>query len=230
MIITSASASSFPDAPRRIYATKELLGNWCGPVQFGGCAGVIVDYADDIPATDTTDAIPVALVYMRDTRTVRPVPLFLLQLDPSDPQVRALASPLRYTSGEGWKDDGLFACGVAGHLVHGILEPWRQAHDDCSWKEWVRPLQVGLFSSSVFVSYKESKRCPKRNRGWGCYGEVYGPETGEEGKRKADAHYLEQDRRFAFLLDEDTLLLPWPGGPRIWRRDAAEGAADEEAL
>jgi hypothetical protein len=227
MIITPASASSFPDAPRSVFATRELLGDWCGPVRLGGHAGVIVEYADDLPATDTDDAVALALVYMRAEKKVRTVPLCLLQLDPLDLQVRALLrahlnSPLVYVSEEDWKDEGFFACGVAGQAVYGILEPWIRNPDQLSSHEWVRTLRSFVPSTTVFVSYAEAKRCPKRNRGWGCSGHVYGLETGEEGKHKADAYYL--DRGCAFLLDADTMLLPWPGGPRIWRRDAAEGA------
>ena len=232
MIITPASASSFPDAPRSIFATKELLGDWCGPVRLGGHAGVIVEYADDLPATDTDDAVARALVYMQAEKKVRTVPLCLLQLDPSDPQMRALLrahlnNPFVYVSGEDWKDEGFFACGVAGQAVYGILEPWRRASDhDRSWKEWVRPFRSILPLTTVFASHTEPKRCPKRNRGWGCSGELYGLETGEEGKHKADAHYLNPKRGCAFLLDADTMLLPWPGGPCIWRRVPTEEEAN----
>ena len=184
---------------------------------------MIVEYADDLPATDTDDAVARALVYMQAEKKVRTVPLCLLQLDPLDLQVRALLrahldNPIVYVSGEDWKDEGFFACGVAGQAVYGILEPWRRASDhDSSWKEWVRPFRSFIPLTTVDVSYTESKRCPKRNRGWGYLGQVYGLETGEEGKQKADAYYLEQ-KGCAFLLDADTMLLPWPGGPCIWRR------------
>ena len=183
---------------------------------------MIVEYADDLPATDTDDAVALALVYMQAEKKVRPVPLCLLQLDPLDLQVRALLrahlnNPLVYVSGEDWKDEGFFACGVAGQAVYGILEPWRRASDhDSSWKEWVRPFRSFIPLTTVDVSYTESKRCPKRNRGWGYLGQVYGLETGEEGKQKADAYF--QKMGCAFLLDADTMLLPWPGGPCIWRR------------
>jgi hypothetical protein len=134
-----------------------------------------------------------------------------------------LNNPLVYVSGEDWKDEGFFACGIAGQTVYGILEPWIRNPDQLSSHEWVRNLRSFYPSTTVFASYTEPKRCLKRNRGWGCSGQLYGLETGEEGKHQADAYYLDQKRGCAFLLDADTMLLPWPGGPRIWRRDASEG-------
>ena len=226
MIITAESASSFPDAPRTFYATEEMLGDWRGPVRLGGHAGVIVGYANDLPATEPDDALACAFVYMQAEKKGVLVPSCVLQLDPLEPQVQTLLrarleSRCAYFSGEDWKDAGLLACGVAGQPVYGILEPWRRASgDDSSWQEWVRPLLSRLPATTVFASYTEPKRCPKRNRGWGCSGRLYGLETGEQGKHQADAHYLDEKMGSAFLLDADTMLLPWPGGRRIWRRGA----------
>ena len=127
MIITAESASSFPDAPRTFYATEEMLGDWCGPVRLGGHAGVIVGYANDLPATEPDDALACAFVYMQAEKKGVLVPSCVLQLDPLEPQVQTLLrarleSRCAYFSGEDWKDAGLLACGVAGQPVYGILE------------------------------------------------------------------------------------------------------------
>lgn len=52
--------------------------------------------------------------------------------------------------------------------------------------------------------------------GWEKDPTMRGLETGDAGKLAADTAAIAHG--CALMLDADTMVLPWPGGPRVWRR------------
>lgn len=194
----------YPEAPRHIPATPALMEGWCGPVQDS-------DWSSQ----------PLAWV---PTRVVREDACFGISLDPARPEVRDhlirrlnLPGWMRDGAGlEAWQSAGLIACAAAGVVSGDWFSPW---NDSETWTHYRAMHGVGHLR--VWV-YKTPEDIAMTTHGWAIgkplkkYPNLRGHETGEAGKVAADAAALAHGR--ALMLDADTMVLPWLGGPRVWRR------------
>lgn len=110
-----------------------------------------------------------------------------------------------------WQCAGLIACSVARIAaglgpVHGVMQPWRRWLDRSMRECWRgRVLHLDQASCNVNDTF-----------GWRVNQGKWQPETGEEGKAKADAAAL--DAGYA-LLDGDVLRLPFPHGAVEYRKE-----------
>ncbi len=101
-----------------------------------------------------------------------------------------------------WQSAGLITCAMAGAVVpKGILPAWNRVYSDVLARRSTSTQDFGAIVSS---------------RGWFLGPERGGPETGVAGCRAVDAVML--SRGWSVPLDENTILLPWSGGPRTWHR------------
>lgn len=203
----------YPEAPRYIDATPALVEGWCGPVR-----------SQMLNGPEAWDRL-----YTRHPVTEDDVDGVVL--DPMRPEVRdhlirrlSLPAWLRDGAGlEPWQSAGLIACAAAGVTAKWMFEAWRPFPADgvCDgWDRWsAKPKHVYTVYARCYGD--DSAR-------WGTWGVHLGPgrdqnfgggvggSTGEAGKLAADAAALAHG--CALMQDADTMLLPWPGGPRVWRR------------
>lgn len=183
--------STYPEADCHIPATPALLAKWCGPAE-------IRRYPDPwspIAWDAATEAMVEGMEY---------------QLDPFRPEardhlIRRLFLPDWMRDGVGlselWQSAGLIACSASGVIPKEIVPVWVHEYAD-RWTRRDRAVSSGTLD------------------GWWLYGTapftIRGGERGEAGKAAADAAALAQG--WALMQDKDTMILPWSGGPRIWRR------------
>lgn len=203
----------YPDANRYIPATQGLLGEWCGPVE------EFVGPGDRWAASVLFDGGPV-LPRPGERR---------YRLDPTrheirDHLVRRLALPGWMRDGawlEPWQSAGLIACAAAGTEMRGILSTWGPR-----WCEGYTRINTAGPHLHARVGQVTMGRHNYRE-GWEVAVPLFnrtafekpvasGSETGEAGKVAADAAAFAHG--CALMLDADAMVLPWPGGPRVWRR------------
>ena len=207
----------FPDAPRFIPATLDLLRGWFGPVQCGpqGYNGILVG------VTGGTTGDYVAVVASPQTRTVQEKRIETLSLDPLRSEVhdhlaRVFRLPTWMRDGadlESWWSAGLVACTAAGsvprdYFFHGWPDYGSSAGKLCEERNgvaggrlWAQLPSTYQFSH-VMLGYTQvdARR----------YDDMT---TARSGLESAALKY-----GGALWLDADTMILPWPGGPRTWRR------------
>ena len=203
--------SQYPDAPRHIPATPALLEGWVGPGLRQTDQGDWTPCAILGPSRSPDYVVVSHFGYQPAARIDR------LRLDARRPEVRdrvvrALDLPawMRDTPGglDVWQAAGLIACAAAGMVPRGLdTSRWG---DDFREPEWeTRGSGVGFVPLRIV-----------RASGWSCEDtpatKVRGPETGDAGRLAADTAALANG--CALMLDADSMLIPWPGGPRVWRR------------
>jgi len=186
---------TYPDAPRHIPATAELRLGWSGPLAY------VADYFLVCSATCINGH-----VYHNERHQIDPV------LDPLRPEVRdhiirRLSLPQWVRDGAGldpWQSAGLIACAAAGGHVAALLGTWVRwgsAGMPAGFERHDRPLVAGNGPSAHW--YAGRKKWPY---GGGA------PRTADA----ADAAALALAD--ALMASAEEMWLPWPGGPRVWRR------------
>lgn len=141
-------------------------------------------------------------------------------LDPAQASVRDhlirrldLPAWMRDTDGglEVWRSAGLVACsatrvGAAKSPVGSIPQDWVDGAETIEGSSYRPPGWGDDVRTMTWVG----------SRGWNVGRIARGRETGAAGKAAADAALLAYG--CALMLDADTLVLPYPDGPRVWRR------------
>lgn len=199
-----------PDAPRYITDPGDMLDGWTGPVDvyIGPDSGWIrAAVLDGEPVFALHAGLP-------------------LRLDPYRPEVRDLvirrrSLPAWVRGLPEWKAAGVVALGVAGGVVVSLLGPWRPP----GWSDITR-IRVYATDTDGYVAQIVGPGLDNEQDGWMIQpprGRVFslndvphGPETGPAGQSAADAQSLAAN---CILDNGDHLILPWPGGARVWRRD-----------
>lgn len=221
---------NYPEAPRYIPATGDLLTGWYGPVVLA--AGVFV-------STPASQAVllgpdvsypgqwllsrPEGWEVMNDTTWCLSAETADLLFDPMLPEVRdhlvrRLNLPAWMRDGMGLEprqSAGLIACAAAGVTPALLLTEWhRWGRAEQARHVWAVDLQ---HRAVCWLNWSGAGWC--FNPTWqGVLLEAVaiGPETGDAGKLAADTAALAHG--VALMDGPDTLVLPWPGGPRVWRR------------
>ena len=228
-------------APQLIPATFDLLKGYCGKVyvkEYDDEVESIIAYTPD-RGTDLGKGVFVSV----GTEIGRmSVPIGDILFDPMrsnvrDHLIRNLAIPhwVRDKGFDGlpaygldpWQSAGVISSaaafaaaagpGCVGPMVQCLLPKWT-----CGAEGWERqrPLAGSITRLPHVTDSNSSKITTATQVGW-CFGSKWnkrqGPETDREGRALADAEAIRH--QCVLVLDDDTLLLPWPGGPRYWPRN-----------
>lgn len=227
---SASSLYTYAYAPQLIPATFDMLKGYCGKVYvklYDSEVESILSFTPD-KGEDFGKAVFVAV----DGEIGRlSIPIEEIFLDPTrsdvrDHLIRSLTLPrwvrddLSEKGLAPWQSAGLISCAAAlataGQTVQCLLPEWIWYED--GWERG-RPIAGSAINLPHVTGSDPSRITTATSLGW-CFGSKWtkrqGPETNLNGKALADAEALKN--LCALVYDEDTLLLPWPAGPRFWPR------------